>query len=388
MCKLKFPAGTGWVYPRFRGPRINVCLVFGMFKSAGEMAGEFLSQRTAKLCFIEIHQLPRDGPIIWTYMRQSRTDYLQARNARFRAVPSSVKAYISYCETNFSPYRSEKQTKRPESYGVYLGEFDNPPSRYQMQILSEWDLLIFDPSQAGMVDAMSSGLYPVSPQSLARLDVELVVGGSSRPQIVCLVEWIARHIEHSTKVTGHHCCFTGLVISNWGSYVSTAVLETFIHFLSSLGLSVYLEVSAPNFLPDVSLAGLDEVTGLVICNGTINPNGEERDAFQMAAMRPTIKAFVSQACLRSFEVLLWETLNDDAEPLNAVVKRSYQWSKFYSALPWIGSVGALTSAEMSLCQQEPLGAFDWLKELKVMKIHEKWRTNQLVSLLSTSMGDF
>jgi hypothetical protein len=314
-------------------------------------------------------------------MKENLTKSLQARKIRARSLPSSVKAYISYCITNFSPYRSEKPTKRPETYGVYLGEFDNPPSRHQMQILSEWDLLIFDPSQPGMVDAMSSGLYPVSPQSLARLDVEHVVGGSSRPQIVSLVEWIARHIEHSAKVTGHHCCFTGLVISNWGGCVSTAVLETFIHFLSSLGLCVYLEVSAPHFLADVALAELDEVTGLVICNGTINPNGEERDAFQMAAMRPTIKAFVSQACLRSFVVLLWETLDDDVEPLNAVVKRSYQWSKFYSALPWIGSIGALTSAEISLCQEEPLGAFDWLKELKVMKIHEKWRTNQLVSAL-------
>jgi hypothetical protein len=248
-----------------------------------------------------------------------------------------------------------------------------------MQILSEWDLLIFDPSQPGMVDAMSSGFYPVASQSLARIDVDHVVGQSARPHIVSMVEWVARHIEHSAKMTGHHCCFSGLVISNWDNCLPSSVLETFIRFLSSLGLSVYLEVSAPHFLRDVSLAELDDVTGLVICNGTMMASGEERDAFQMAAMRPTIKAFVSQACLRSFVVLLWETLDDDVVPLNAVVKRSYQWSKFYSALPWIGSVSALTSAELSSCQDEPLGAFDWLKELKVMKMHDKWRTNQLVS---------
>jgi hypothetical protein len=228
---------------------------------------------------------------------------------------------------------------------------------------------------------MSSGLYPVSSQALARLDVEYVAGHSSRPKIVSIVEWVAKHIEHSTKVTGHHYCFTGVVISNWEIRLTTSVLAAFIRFLSSLGLSVYLEVSGPSFLSDASLAELQEVTGLVICNGTINPNGEECDAFQMAAMRPTIKAFVSQACLRSFVVLLWETLDDGIEPLNAIVKRSYQWSRFYSALPWIGSVSALTSAELSLCQEEPLGAFDWLKELRVMKIHEKWRTNQLVSTL-------
>jgi hypothetical protein len=137
-----------------------------------------------------------------------------------------------------------------------------------MQILSEWELLIFDPSQPGMVDAMSSGFYPVSSQSLARLDVEYVVGRSERPHIVSLVEWVASHIEHSEKMTGHHRCFTGLVISNWDDYLPSLVLETFIRFLSSLWLSVYLEVSAPHFLRDVSLAELDDVTGLVICNGT------------------------------------------------------------------------------------------------------------------------
>jgi hypothetical protein len=174
-----------------------------------------------------------------------------------------------------------------------------------MQMLSEWELLIFDPPQPGIVDAMTSGFYPVSSQSLARLDIEYVVGHSERPHIASLVEWVARHLEHSAKMTGHHCCFTGIIFSNWDNFLPSLVLETFIRFLSSLRLSVYLEVCAPHLLRDVSLAELDDVTGLVICNGTIMQNGEERDAFQMAAMRPTIKVFVSQACLRSFVVLLW-----------------------------------------------------------------------------------
>lgn len=58
---------------------------------------------------------------------------------------------------------------------------------------------------------MSSGLYPVSLQSLARLDVEFVVGRCLRASKVLLVEWVVRHIEHSAKVTGRHCCFTGPV---------------------------------------------------------------------------------------------------------------------------------------------------------------------------------
>jgi hypothetical protein len=128
-------------------------------------------------------------------------------------VPSSVKVYKPYCTTKSSPYRSGKKTKRPHSYRVYLGEPDKPPTKHQLHILSEWDLLIFYPSQAGIVDAISFGLYPASPQSLA-LDVKFVVGHCSRPSIVLLVGWMARHIEHSPQVTGHRCCFTGHVIGN------------------------------------------------------------------------------------------------------------------------------------------------------------------------------
>lgn len=239
---------------------------------------------------------------------------------------------------------------------------------------------MFDPARAGVLEAITSGKYPVSSQVLARLDMEAVTSQSSKPKIMTITEWLAKHMKSSANADGHQKSFSGIIISNWEDQMSVALLEQYISLVSSLGLGVYLECAAPQFLVDVNLATMPEITGLVIRNGTISENGEERDAFQMNEMRPTIKAFVSQACLRSFVVLLWETLYDDAMPLNAVIKRSYQWSKFYSALPWIGSISALTSARLSLNQTEPLGAFDWLKELRVMNFHEKWRGNQSVSL--------
>lgn len=226
---------------------------------------------------------------------------------------------------------------------------------------------------------MLSGLYSLPPQSLARLDVELVVGNDSQKPIVLVVDWIATLMEICKVISSHHNIISGILISNWEHRLTPPLLRELIFLIDSLGLSVYLEASVPKFLLDPKLAELDEVTGIVIRNGTISENGEERDAFQMAEMRPTIKAFVSQACLRSFVVLLWETLEDDVIPLNAVVKRSYQWARFYSVLPWIGTRAALTSAKISLFQEEPLGAFDWLKELRVMKIHELWRSNKSVS---------
>jgi hypothetical protein len=274
--------------------------------------------------------------------------------------------------------------KKPSSYGVYLGGFESPPTEHQIILLAEWDLLIVDPSQSGIMDTMLSGLYRIPPQVLARLDIESVIAESPRKPVVSATEWTARLLERSNDLSRRRCIFTGLVICKWESSFSVPLLIEFIRFISSLGLSVYLEASPPNFLFDPQLAELNEVTGLVLRNGTIAENGEERDAFQMAEMRPTIKAFVSQACLRSFVVLLCETLDDDAKPLNAVIRRSYQWSSFYSALPWIGSSSALYSAELSLHQKEPLGAFDWLKEAGVMKTHEKWRSIQTVRLVATS----
>jgi hypothetical protein len=290
-----------------------------------------------------------------------------------------VKAYISKTSTNLSHCIVEKRKSKPASYGIYLGEFASPPTCHQVQLLAQWDLLIFDPARQGIVDAMLSGLYVLPSQSLARLDVEHVAGSASQKPIISVVEWIRWLMEVCKVISSHQNIITGVLIGNWEQHLTPPLLREVVFLVNSLGLSVYLEATAPKFLSDPKLAELDEVTGIVIRNGTISPNGEERDAFQMAEMRPTIKAFVSQACLRSFVVLLWETLDDEVTPLNAVVKRSYQWARFYSALPWIGSRTALTAAELSLRQEEPLGAFDWLKEIRVMKLHDKWRSNKHVS---------
>ncbi|KUJ20420.1 glycosyltransferase family 4 protein [Mollisia scopiformis] len=308
-------------------------------------------------------------------------DHIQGRVGS-KQVPNDVRRYLSQSSADLSPYSIEKTTKRPNSYGVYLGAFETPPTSEQVRLLAEWDLLVFDPSQAGVLEAMSSGIYAISPQTIARLDVRHIARGSIHP-ISSIVQWIGRHVKVSAKITGHQHCFTGVLVSAWEEVITVPVLKAFIIFASGLGFTVYLEVSAPQFLVEPKLAELEEVTGLVLRNGTISANGEERDAFQMSQMRTTIKAFISQACLRSFVVLLWETLEDDASPLNAVMRRSYQWSSFYSALPWIGTKSALTSAELSLVQEEPLAAFDWLKELRVMKIHDKWRFNKIcVSTIS------
>jgi glycosyltransferase involved in cell wall biosynthesis len=94
-------------------------------------------------------------------------------------------------------------------------------------------------------------------------------------------------------------------------------------------------------------------------------------------MRPRIKAFVSQACLHGFVVLLWVTLEDDVGPLKAVVKRSYQWSKFYNARPCICHYPLLRLRTIFL-PGRTIGSFRWLKELKSMKEHKDCRMNQII----------
>ncbi|KAH8663097.1 glycosyltransferase family 4 protein [Tricladium varicosporioides] len=302
-----------------------------------------------------------------------------AYRSRPRRVSPSIKSYLSNAAETLSNHAIPRNDAAPSSYGVYLGEFDNPPSDYQTQLLAQWDLLIFDPAQRGIMEAMASGLYVLPRQGLARLNVEMHASSKSKAVIVSLTEWLSNLLQISKVFSTGQSVVSGILISNWDSVLPVPLLICFINLIDEVGLSVYLEAKAPKFLSEPSLAELRQVRGIVIRNGTISANGEERDAFQMAEMRPTIKAFVSQACLRSFVVLLWETLDDGQTTSNAIVKRCYQWSRFYSALPWIGSRSSLMSAKTSVQQMEPLGAFDWLKELRVMKFHDIWRSNQNVT---------
>ena len=88
------------------------------------MACKFILKEERHYCVSECHfsciaLIAMDGSI-----REILTNLLQARKSRPKVMsPSAVRAYVEYGIDNFSPYRSEKQTKKPESYRVYLGEF-------------------------------------------------------------------------------------------------------------------------------------------------------------------------------------------------------------------------------------------------------------------------
>ncbi|ATZ45868.1 hypothetical protein BCIN_01g05710 [Botrytis cinerea B05.10] len=298
-----------------------------------------------------------------------------------QSVPASIKKYLVKTLSELSHYKVVAVEKKPESFGVYLGGFNHTPTSEDLQVLAQWDLLVVDAFQENVIHVLSSGLYYKPPQVLARLDISLVVPQQCKGSAALegAIAWVTKLLASSTA-SGSDCRFSGILISNWYDQLPSPMLIEFITFIHKLGFQTYLETSSPGFLRDPKLAELNEVAGLIIRNGTISSNGDERDAFQMQEMRPTIKAFVSQACLRPFVVCLWETLDDGVNPANAIVRRSYQWSKFYSALsPWIGSNSDLTSTSHGIDQKEPLGAFSWLKEPGVMEAHKKWRLNHTIA---------
>lgn len=172
--------------------------------------------------------------------------------------------------------------------------------------------------------------------------------------------------------------FTGVLLADWEEVFSGPVLRKLLEAIKAIGLEVYLETAPPDFLKHGKILQADCVSGLVIGNASILFNGEKRDYFQMTSLKPTIKAFVSEACLRDFVVMAWETVDDNVVLSNAVVRRAMQWCNFYSAITWIGPKSALTDATVNFKTCEPLSAFGWLKEADIMNVHEIWRSNATI----------
>lgn len=255
---------------------------------------------------------------------------------------------------------------KPSSFGVYLGGFTTPPTQAQSRLLAQWELLIVNPFQTGVADAISK---LERKHVLGRLELDKII--STNISTLAAIE----KIENSLSTNFNNTNFSGVLFANWENVFTPPVLKKLVEAIGSLGLSVYLETAPPDFLTDGKVLQSPAVAGLVIKNASVLPRGEKRDYFQMLKMKPTIKAFVSEACMRDFVVLAWETVDDDVELANAVVRRSMQWCNFYSALTWIGTGSALEDATLNIKTLEPLPAFGWLKEANVMNTHDIWRSN-------------
>ncbi|KAJ5798080.1 Glycosyl transferase [Penicillium pulvis] len=286
-------------------------------------------------------------------------------------VPSEVSlclAKLASEDLKLTSIRSESH--RPSSFGVYLGEFENPLTETQERLLERWDTLVVDPFQSDVAEAIRSRKRIFV---LARLDLAKL--GYPEDDTVRRIEKIQDALNSRLSKTA----FSGVLLANWEAIFSLSVQQKLFEIITNLGLAVYLETQPPGFLQNKTVLQTRAVSGLVIRNASILREGEKRDYFQMTTLQSTIKACVSEACSRNFVVLVWETVTDDAVLSNAVVRRSLQWSNFYSAIPWIGTESALQNSDLNTPILEPLSAFGWLKEAKIMETHEVWRSNSGIS---------
>ena len=266
--------------------------------------------------------------------------------------------------------KAQSGPQKPSSFGVYLGSFNQHLTPSQERLSHQWDLLIVDPLQSGVSDAISKHNRG---QVLGRIDLANLV--SSQAPTVTAVEKIEEII--ATKIDG--TSFSGVLFANWEDTFRPSIQKALFGAIKDLGLSVYLETQPPHFLKNRKALQSGAVSGLVVRNASIMPRGEKRDYFQMKELQSTIKAFVSESCMRDFVVMAWETFDDDVTPSNAVVRRTLQWCNFYSAITWIGTESALRNADANTTTLEPLPAFGWLKENEVMKVHDVWRSNLQIS---------
>lgn len=243
---------------------------------------------------------------------------------------------------------------------------------------------MLDPTQAGVLEVIAEANSPLPPHVVARLDLYQMLSFEAKGKETPMLRSLERIIGTIETIltrnvrNGKNSRITGISFAGWHNLMSTALLNALAMYVGKLGLNSYLEIVPPHFLDEIQRPDLSLFAGVIVRNGTILANGEVRDYFQMEKMRSTVREFVSQSCLRSFTVMMLDMVDDRIEVSHAVVKRSYQWCGYHGALIWIGSEAALAHTEANIPVAEPLAAFQWLKEQKVMKVHEAYRSNRLV----------
>jgi hypothetical protein len=272
---------------------------------------------------------------------------------------------------------------KPASFGVYLGPLPRPANSEVQTLLNRYDLLVLDPSQHGVLSTLADRSVKLPPHVVARLDLYQMLSVESMKnenQLFRSLERILAAIQDTLlRKPGEQSAFTGISLAGWHNLMSTPLLNALAQYLSQLGLNVYLEVVPPHFMDGMKRPDFSLFAGVIVRNGTILPNGEVRDYFQMEKMKSTVREFVSQSCLRQFIVMMWDPVDDRIEVSHAVVKRAYTWCSYHGSLLWVGSIASQTHPESNFAVLEPLSAFQWLKEQKVMDIHDAYRTTRLVS---------
>jgi hypothetical protein len=249
-------------------------------------------------------------------------------------------------------------------------------------------MVVLDPGQPGILEAISDESIALGPHIITRLDLSKIipsVAKDSEIDMLKAVHLVSVFLDDSLRRPKQRRYCTGVLVAEWRDRTCIRMLNALAKLFRSYGLDVYLEVAGPDFLHDIGKLNFKFFAGMVLRNGTIMENGERRDYFAMDKMKTTTKAFVSQACLRPFLTMMWDTIDDEADLSHAVTRRAHMWCSYHGAIPYFVRRCALTeTTEVRSCE-EPLAAFQWLKDRRVMNVHEKFRTTRVVSCMLTEV---
>ncbi|KAF2115114.1 hypothetical protein BDV96DRAFT_600247 [Lophiotrema nucula] len=317
---------------------------------------------------------------IWTSYNSIRK--LLRRDEEQPDLPRDIQERIHLLCAVASPIRAKQPLPvKLSSFGVYLGLLNTPLTQEEAQLLTQWDAVVLDASQPGVLEAVNDDDLPLGPHIIARLDLLQLLNFEATNNEVDLaraIHIVSKTIKELLRQPDQQRYVTGVLVAGWRERVSIPLLNGLAKLCSAHGLDVFLETGPPDYLEQVDRLNLKLFAGLVVRNGTILPNGERRDFFAMDKMKTTTKAFVSQSCLRDFTVMMWDTIDDDVELSHAVVRRAHMWCNYHGAVPYFARQAATTDFYQIRSCQEPLAAFQWLKDRKVMTIHDKFRTTRML----------
>ncbi|ORY18988.1 putative glycosyl transferase [Clohesyomyces aquaticus] len=303
-------------------------------------------------------------------------------------VPASVARCLARLKRD-TKQKSLKITTSEElkSFGVFLGGFSSPPSFAQQRLLSQWDVVVLNPLEEKVLEALSN-CQSKTKHTIGRVDLCTVVNSersSSNDEVVRSLHLVAQTVStHFEDPESGNSPFTGILLAGFQGHFQPAVLNEVVSYLNALGFDVWLELALPDYLPErySREVRMESIRGIVYRNGTIRPDGGIQDYFQMSEMRAAMRTIAAQRVPHGPPIMMWETVEDSTPIDYAVVQRSFNWCSYNSALLWIGTTSALTNAAAETTQMvtsKPLGALMWLKGDDNMKAHDIWRSNDNIS---------
>ncbi|KAL4914633.1 hypothetical protein BDW62DRAFT_204388 [Aspergillus aurantiobrunneus] len=333
---------------------------------------------------------------VYIIYRIGRSQYRQWQTRhQLSQVPPGIARYIErLTKETPSLHTALSRLAEPKSFGVYLGSFDNVPPPEQTRLLSQWDAVVLDPLQHGVLDALAGDT--AATHILARLDVRRLVesdhtahGDEVIHAICALTTTLTTFLKRPGEAQSP---FNGVLLADCHDLFQPVVLNEVVSFINRLGLDVWLEVFPPEYLPERTCREIDMacIRGMVYRNGTILPNGDRRNYFQMEKMRTVMRVVAAQKPIGESTLAMWETVDDDVELQHDVLHRSYKWCNYNSVMSWIGPQAALTDATIASARtviHEPIGALMWMKNEKTLEAHDIWRNNSKISPTSCGHED-